>query len=39
MKEKTNESEFKSEMLLGLSFPVILVGVVLAVLFNSVLKK
>jgi hypothetical protein len=39
MKEKTNESEFKGEMLLGLSFPVILVGVVLAVLFNSVLKK
>lgn len=37
--QKINEGEFKSEMLLGLSFPVIIVGVVLAILFSSIAKK
>lgn len=37
--EKTNEGELKSEMLLGLSFPVIIVGIVFAVLFSSITKK
>lgn len=37
--QKNNEGELKSEMLLGLSFPVIIVGIVFAVLFSSITKK
>jgi hypothetical protein len=39
MKEKTNENELKGEVLLGLSLPVIIVGIVFAVLFSSLSKK
>jgi hypothetical protein len=37
--KKTESGEFKSEMLLGLSVPALMVGLVMAILFTSIGKK